>query len=123
MKSLFGWLRSLAGARLGSGDSSTTGGSNGGEPSNGPLVLLERARALAREGKIDEAVETYGKIKRRHYTLEGLVEHAELLLRIGDHYGAGSRASRARELDPDNDRARAVQREILRRQDEERRRS
>ena len=113
MKSLFGWLRSLAGARSDGAHSSTI------PSSSGPLELLERARSLAREGRLDEASETYWKIKRRHATLEGLVEHAELLLGLGNHFDAASRAAAARDLDPDNARARAVQREILRREDEE----
>ena len=81
--------------------------------------LLEEARALARAGDLKAASAAYGRIKRKHETAEGLVEHAELLLELGDYFGAASRASAALERDPACARAEAVQREILRREREE----
>jgi len=117
MKSLLGWLQSLVGGRPDDGRTSTPHT----PAASTPLDLLERARSLAREGKEGEASEVYWKIKRRHCTAEVLVEHAELLLSLGNHFDAATRAAEAQGLDPENARARAVQREILRREDQERR--
>ncbi len=71
--------------------------------------LLEAARALAREGKAEEASETYWKIKRKHRTVPGLVEHAELLIDLGDYFGAAAMASHALELEPGHAKASAIQ--------------
>jgi Flp pilus assembly protein TadD len=111
MSALFDWLRGRRAAPA--------------SPSSSPhpeaADLLARARALAAEGRADEASETYWKIKRKHLTPETLVEHAELLLALGDFFGAVAKAARARELDPDNARALAVQAEVRRREDAEQR--
>jgi hypothetical protein len=83
---------------------------------------LTRARELAAEGNLTEANELYWKVKRKQQTAESLVEHAELLLEIGDHFSATSKAAAALALEPDNKRALAVQREVTRHDDEEERR-
>lgn len=101
MKRFLGWLKGSDGAPAEPGD------------------LLEQARALARAGELAQASAAYGRIKRKDETAEGLVEHAELLLELGDYFGAASRASAALERDPACARAEAVQREILRREREE----
>lgn len=74
--------------------------------------FLEVARALAKQGKTQEASEAYGKIKRKHRTVLGLVEHAEILIELGDDFGAAAKASQALELEPDNARAKAIQARI-----------
>jgi len=74
--------------------------------------LLEEARALAKEGKSEEASDTYSKIKRKHRTVPGLLEHAELMIELGDYFGAAAMSSHALELEPDNARAKAIQTRI-----------
>lgn len=80
-----------------------------GESAHASSSLLEEARALAREGKQKEASDTYWKIKRKHRTATSLVEHAALLLALGDHFGAASMAHDALELEPENAGAKAIQ--------------
>ena len=70
--------------------------------------LLEEARALAKAGQSEKASEAYWKIKRKHRTVPGLVEHAELLIELGDDFGAAEMSNYALELEPDNGRANAV---------------
>lgn len=84
--------------------------------------LLEMARGLAKEGKSEEASETYWKIKRKHRTVPGLIEHAELLIELGDYFGAAAMASHALELEPENARATAIQTRIQKIDDAERKR-
>ncbi|MCA9001911.1 MAG: hypothetical protein KDB61_08310 [Planctomycetes bacterium] len=74
--------------------------------------LLEEARKLAKEGQLDKASETYWKIKRKHRTVPGLVEHAELLIELGDEFGAAEMSNYALELEPENPRAQAVRARI-----------
>ncbi len=92
-------------------------------PAEPPASTLLRARGLAREGRADEASKLLWKIPRKHLTAEILVEHAELLMQQGDHFGAASRAALARERDPQDTRAAAIQRRILKLEEEERRRT
>ncbi|MDF1837759.1 MAG: hypothetical protein P1V35_07825 [Planctomycetota bacterium] len=70
--------------------------------------LLEEARALAKAGQSEKASEIYWKIKRKHRTVPGLVEHAELLIELGDDFGAAEMSNHALELDPENGRAKSV---------------
>lgn len=92
-------------------------------PAELPASTLLRARELARGGHADEASKLLWKIPRKHLTTEILVEHAELLMQQGDHFGAASRAALARQHDPENARAWAIQRRILKLEEEERRRT
>lgn len=110
------WLRSLLPPRR-----SAQGGENGSlsttahdlpARSRAAEDLIERARALAREGREQEASGIYWRIKRKHWTVDGLVEHAELLLRLGDHFGAVAKAAQALQLEPESARARAIQARI-----------
>jgi len=84
--------------------------------------LLEEAHALLREGKQQEASDVYWKIRRKHRTVASLTEHAELLLELGDLFGAASPAGDALGLEPGNARARAIQDRIRRLDDADRRR-
>jgi len=92
-------------------------------PSPAPTAAdrLAQARALARDGDLTAASQIYWRIRPKHQTVEVLVEHAEILLDLGDHFGAASKAARARDLDPGNARAAAVQRRIVEREDSGRR--
>ena len=91
-------------------------------PSQNPTAvgpdLLETARALAKEGKQEQAADTYSKIKRKHRTVPGLIEHAQLLIELGDYFGAAAMASHALELEPDNARAKAIQTRIQKADDD-----
>jgi hypothetical protein len=107
--SAFDWLKSLWGAPVAGSVAIPPPGAD----------ALEHARSLARSGRLQEASQAYWSIKRKLQSVEGLVEHAELLLELGDYFAAASRASAARVLDPDNPRAQAVQRTILAREKEE----
>ncbi len=78
-----------------------------------PVDHLALARALAREGRKAEASEHYFEIRRKDERAEWLVEHAELLLELGNHYTAASQAARALQLEPGNPRALRVQRTII----------
>jgi len=98
MSSFFGWFTRRSGAKPTSAESASV-----------PSDLLEEARALAQQGKQQEASETYWKIKRKHRTVAGLIEHAELLFELGDVFGAASMASNALELEPENAKAKAIQ--------------
>jgi hypothetical protein len=93
----FAWLSRLFGA------TSPSETSQSAQPD-----LLEEARALAKAGQSEKASETYWKIKRKHRTAPGLVEHAELLIELGDDFGAAEMSNYALELEPDNVRAKAV---------------
>lgn len=95
MSSFFAWFSRRSGATPKSVESASE--------------LLEQARALAREGKQGEASAIYWKIKFKHRTTAGLIEHAELLFALGDHFGSASMASRALELEPENAKAKAIQ--------------
>ena len=106
MSPFFGWFSRRTGATPTSGESAPD--------------LLEQARALAREGKLREACDTYWKIKRKHRTVPGLIEHAELLFDHGDYFGAASMSHDALELEPDNARAEALQVRIRKTEDAER---
>jgi Flp pilus assembly protein TadD len=75
---------------------------------------LELARSLAREGREHEASRAYSDIRRRHETLEILLEHAALQLELGDHFGAASSATRALEFAPDNTKAQQIREAVLR---------
>jgi hypothetical protein len=92
------------------------------ESSDTTADLLARARALTREGKLHDASRLYSQLCRKLPTGEVLLEHATLLLDIGDRFGAASAASSALEKDPTNAGALAVQREVLRLEEEDRRR-
>lgn len=111
MTPFFGWLSRRPGATPTSGESAPT-----------PTDLLEQARALVREGKLREASDTYWKIKRKHRTVAGLLEHAELLFDDGDFFGAASMAFDALELEPENAKAKALQIRVQKREEAERRR-
>lgn len=87
-----------------------------------PPDLLEQARALAREGKQQEAADTYKRIKRKQRTVAGLIEHAELLFELGDFFGAASMAYDALQLEPENARAVALQVRVRKTEEAERRR-
>jgi uncharacterized protein HemY len=109
MSVFFGWFSRRSGA-------------NSTSTSSAPaqLDLLEQARAFAREGKLREACDTYWKIKRKHRTVPGLIEHAEILLERGDYFGAASMSHDALELEPDNARAEALQVRIRKTEEAER---
>lgn len=114
-------LQRIFGARAGVAPSSTSGiPSSGGarSPASSAAELLEGARALAREKRWKEASDLLWKVKKSQHTAETLSEHAEILLHgIGDAFAAASRASWALEIEPENARALAVRRELLRRED------
>lgn len=98
MSPFFEWFTRRSGATPTSGESAPA------RPG-----LLEQARALAREGKLQEASDLYWKIKRKQHTVASLVEHAELLFALDDHFRAGSIASAALRLEPGNAQAKAIQ--------------
>lgn len=78
---------------------------------------LTRARELARAGRDAEACDLYWKVKGKALTLDVLVEHAQLLLALGNEFDAATRVGRVLELDPTNATAKSIQRELLRRED------
>ena len=110
MSILISWLRRLAGSRP-------------RHHADGPSDLAQRARELRAQGQAQAASDLYWKIKLREHTPQTLVEHAEILVEAGDLFGAISRAAQALELDPGNDRAKAVQAEVRRIEEQERRQS
>ena len=75
--------------------------------------LLELARKLARDGHLHDAAREYSSLARRHGSPAIWLEHAELLLAIGDHFGAASNATRVLEVEPRNPRALAVRNAVL----------
>ena len=83
-------------------------------PSHEPRMdLLELARKLARDGHLHDAAREYTHLARRHGSPEIWLEHAELLLDMGDTFGAASNATRVLEVEPTNARALAVRRAVL----------
>ena len=98
------WLR----GRL----SSRTRPDTPGDP-NTAADLIEKARALAREGQVHEASHAYSRIPRKHATVEVWLEHADLMLAIGDRFGAASNATRVLDREPENPRALAIRRTVL----------
>lgn len=109
MSPFFGWLSRRSGATPKSNDSAV-----------GIPDLLEQARALRREGKLHEASDTYWKIKRKHRTAAGMLEHGEVLLERGDYFGAASMAFDALKLEPENVKAKALQARVQKTEDAER---
>ncbi len=97
-------------------------GAASSDPKSPQLELLEQARALVREGKQQEALAAYRKIKPKHRTVEGLLEHAELLIDVGDYFGAVSYACEVLAREPDNVKAKAIQRRVTKLEEAERRR-
>ncbi|NUP96161.1 MAG: hypothetical protein HUU28_08355 [Planctomycetaceae bacterium] len=75
---------------------------------------IELARSLAREGREHEASRAYSDLRRKHESLEILLEHAALQLELGDHFGAASSATRALELSPGNPKAQQIRDAVLR---------
>lgn len=75
---------------------------------------LALARSLAREGREHEASRAYSDLRRKHESLEILLEHATLQLELGDHFGAASTATRALELSPGNPKAQQIRESVLR---------
>lgn len=111
MSSFFGWFTRRSGAAPVSPESAPA------QPD-----LLEQARALAREGKRREASDIYKKIKRKHRTVAGLMEHAEILFQLGDYFGAAAAAYDALQLEPEHAKAIAMQDRIRKAEEAERRR-
>lgn len=101
---LKGWLGDDAPASLPRSTHSSS------DPTDG---LLEAARELARNGRLHDAAHAYSRISRRHAMPELWLEHAELLLEIGDRFGAAANATRVLELEPDNTRALKIRRAVL----------
>lgn len=116
MGAFFSWLRSRIPTPTSNDVSSASSADKLAE-------TLRQARELAQADRLHEASQTYWSIPPKAHTVETIVEHAELMLRIGDGFGAASRAARARELDPQNARACEVQRRVLQLEDEARRRT
>ena len=74
---------------------------------------LSRARSLALQGSLREAAHAYAALARIHGTPEILLEHAELQLALGEHFGAACNAVRVLEVEPQNPRALAVRNTVL----------
>lgn len=87
---------------------------HGGRNSPSLAAMLEEARTLARAGREHDASRLYSQITRRHASVEVLLEHADMLLAMGDTLGAATQSVRVLDLDPSNARALAIQREVLR---------
>lgn len=105
------WLRGRASPRTRPGTP--------GDP--GPAAeLIEKARTLAREGLVHDASHAYSRIPRKHATVDALLEHADLMLVIGDRFGAASNATRVLDREPDNHRALDIRRKVLALDDAER---
>lgn len=68
-------------------------------------TLLAQARELARAGDLHEAARAYSKLTRDRTTPDVWLEHAEVLLAIGDYFRAASNANRVLEVDPTNSKA------------------
>ncbi len=83
---------------------------------------LQHARALEREGLHQQASDAYWKIKRKQRTVDGLLEHADILFELGDYFRSAAMAGDVLELEPDNARAKAVQSRVRRAEEAERRR-
>lgn len=79
-----------------------------------PSALLEEARTLARAGREHDASRVYSQLEGRHASVELFLEHADMLLAMGDSFGAATKSVRVLDLEPNNARALAIQREILR---------
>jgi len=90
-------------------------------PSNGEVVRaddplterIEQARSLARAGKVHDAARIYSKLSNKHGRPEIWLEHAALLLEIGDYFGAASCSARVLQVEPRNERALAIRRLVL----------
>ncbi len=76
-------------------------------------TLLELARSLARQGHLHDAAREYANLSRKHGSPEIWLEQAELLLAMGDQFGAAANATRVLEVQPQNARALAVRRKVL----------
>lgn len=74
---------------------------------------IERARALARAGHLHEASRAYSRVPLKNTTIEIWLEHADLLLAMGDDFGAASNATCVLDLEPRNLRALAIRRKVL----------
>jgi hypothetical protein len=107
---LHGWLR-------GSAPDSQSGLLHDQDPTAG---ALEQARALARDGHLHAAAHAYSKITRRHGTAEIMLEHADVLLAIGDNYGAAAIATRVLDINPQDSKGLAIRRKVIARDLEER---
>jgi Flp pilus assembly protein TadD len=118
MSSPLNWLRKLRTSHV-----TAPADSSAASAANAPDEVLVRARALAAAGRTDEASETYWQIKKKHLSAAALVEHAEILLGMGDYFGATSRAARALTYEPENARAKAVQARVRKNEEEEQRRA
>ena len=86
------------------------------------LQLIEKARALARGGQLHEASRLYSKIPHKRATVAIWLEHADLLLDMGDRFGAAANATHVLELEPENPRALAIRRTVLVQEDVDRKR-
>lgn len=75
--------------------------------------LLAEARTLARAGRSREAARAYAALARWRGTPEIWIEHAELQLALGEHFGAACNAVRVLEVEPQNARALAVRNAVL----------
>lgn len=100
---LHGWLR-------GSAPATQSEPRHDHDPTAG---ALEQARALARDGHLHAAAHAYSKITRRHGTPEIMLEHADLLVTIGDAYGAAALATRMLDVNPQDPKALAIRRKVL----------
>jgi hypothetical protein len=114
MNAFLSWLRGFRSPRAHANVATADSAAN--------VDLLSRARALVAEGRLPDASRVYALMKKNQRSTESLVEHAEVLLKVGDHFGAASRASQALVLDPSNLRAKAVQRHVCHEEESEQRR-
>lgn len=85
-----------------------------GSPSRTATDQLELARAHARNGKLFDASRLYAQLCRTSASVELRVEYAQLLLDLGDRFGAAAESSRVLELDPDNAAALEIRGQVLR---------
>lgn len=74
---------------------------------------LEQARALARDGQLHAAAHAYSKLTRKQRAPAILLEHANVLLAMGDSYGAAGISTRVLAIEPQNSGALAIRRQVL----------
>lgn len=72
----------------------------GRKPRRPAEELISDARALVKDGRIEEAIRVYRKIRRRDLTAETLVEVGRACFQLKDFFGAAEYAARALDLDP-----------------------
>lgn len=110
MNSPTDWFRRLLGGADRSTDSAATASAQ-----------LELARAHARNGKYVDASRVYAQLCRRSPSIATRVEYAQLLLELGDSFGAAAESSRVLDSDPENAAALEIRRQVIRMEEAERR--